>query len=139
MDKSYISTDKSKIDIQKLHNYLCNTSYWAKGRSEQEVVKSIENSECFGLYDSNDNMIGFARVLTDYVVFAYLMDVVVFEEYQGKGFGKKLIKHIMNQDKLQVRLWFLGTADAHALYKQFGFINLDNPERFMLKRNQNHS
>ena len=138
MSEYFISTDKSKIDVEKLHDYLCNTSYWAKGRSKERVIKSIENSDCFGLYDSNEAMVGFARVLTDYVVFAYLMDVVIFDQYRGKGLGKKLISHIMEQENIQVRLWFLGTADAHDLYKKFGFIYLDHPERFMLKRDENY-
>jgi GNAT superfamily N-acetyltransferase len=83
-------------------------------------------------------MLGFARVVTDNVVFAYLMDLFIFEEHQGKGLGTKLVKHIIEQPDLQVRLWFLGTASAHGLYEKFGFSGLDNPERYMLKRDENH-
>ena len=133
-----ISTDKSKLDVEAIHDYLCHQSYWAKGRSLERVKKSIENSICYGLYDDKNNMIGFARVLTDYVVFAYLMDLFVFEDYRGKGLGKKLVKHIMEEPEFQVRLWFLGTADAHGLYEKFGFSALDNPDRFMIKRDTNY-
>jgi GNAT superfamily N-acetyltransferase len=89
------------------------------------------------LYDSEENMQGFARVVSDQVVFAYLMDFFIFEEQRGKGLGKKLLGHILEQPDLQVRLWFLGTNDAHGLYKKFGFTSLDNPERFMFKRDEN--
>ncbi|HFD33016.1 MAG TPA: N-acetyltransferase [Gammaproteobacteria bacterium] len=133
-----ISTDKSKLNVEAIHDYLCHQSYWAKGRSLERVKKSIENSICYGLYDDKNNMIGFARVLTDYVVFAYLMDLFVFEDYRGKGLGKKLVKHIMEETEFQVRLWFLGTADAHGLYEKFGFSALDNPDRFMFKRDTNY-
>jgi len=131
-----ISTDKSRLDVDAIHDYLCNESYWAKGRSLERVTTSIDNSNCFGLYDDSNRMLGFARVISDKVVFAYLMDLIVFPEYRGNGLGKKLVKHIMEQPDFQVRLWFLGTADAHRLYEQFGFIKLDQPERFMLKRNE---
>lgn len=135
--KCSISTDKSKLNVEAIHDYLCNKSYWAKGRSLERVKKSIENSICFGLYDSKNNMLGFARVVTDNVVFAYLMDLFIFEEHQGNGLGTKLTKHIIEQPELQVRLWFLATAGAHDLYKKFGFTGLDNPERFMFKRDEN--
>jgi GNAT superfamily N-acetyltransferase len=133
-----ISTDKTKLNIEAIHDYLCHRSYWAKGRSLENVKKSIENSICFGVYDSKNNMLGFARVITDHVVFAYLMDLFIFEEQQGKDLGTKLVKHIVEQPDLQVRLWFLKTADAHGLYKKFGFTNLDNPDRFMFKRDEKY-
>ena len=83
-------------------------------------------------------MLGFARVVTDKVVFAYLMDLFVFEDYQGKGLGTRLVKHIVEHPDFQVRLWFLGTADAHGLYEKFGFSGLDDPDRFMFKRDLNY-
>jgi len=137
MDYS-ISTDKAKLNVEVIHDYLCHKSYWAKGRSLERVEKSIDNSLCFGLYDSNNTMLGFSRVVSDNVVIAYLMDLFILEAYQGKGLGTKLVKYIMEQPDLQVRLWFLGTADAHGLYKKFGFASLDNPDRFMFKRDERY-
>jgi GNAT superfamily N-acetyltransferase len=133
-----ISTDKTKIDVEAVHDYLCHRSYWAKGRSIERVKDSIENSICFGLYNSENDMLGFARVVTDKVVFAYLMDLFVFEEYQGNGLGKKLVKHIIEHPDLQVRLWLLATASAHGLYKKLGFSGLDDPSRYMFKRDENY-
>lgn len=133
-----ISTDKTKLDIEAIHDYLCHISYWAKGRSLERVKKSINNSRCFGMYDADDNMLGFGRVVTDSVVFAYLMDFFVFEKYQGKGLGEKLAKHIIEHPDLQVRLWFLATHTAHKFYKKFGFSALDHPEWYMFKRDENY-
>jgi GNAT superfamily N-acetyltransferase len=133
-----ISTDKSKIDVEAVHDFLCNRSYWAKGRSLERVKKSIDNSICFGMYDAGENMLGFARVVSDKVVFAYLMDLFIYEEYRGKGLGTKLVKHIVEYPDFQVRLWFLGTKDAHGLYEKFGFSGLDHPERYMFKRDENY-
>ncbi len=136
--KYFISTDKSKLDIEAIHDYLCNKSYWAKGRSFENVRKSIDNSICFGLYDSENKILGFARVVTDKVVFAYLMDFFIFDEYQGDGLGKKLAKYIIEYPELQVRLWFLATDSAHGLYEKFGFSALSDPDRYMLKRDENY-
>jgi GNAT superfamily N-acetyltransferase len=137
--QNLISTDKSKIDVEAVHDFLCNRSYWAKGRSIERVKKSIDNSICYGLYDAEDNMLGFGRVVTDKVVFAYLMDFFIFEPYQGKGYGKQLFRHIIEQPDLQVRLWFLATATAHQFYEKFGFTSLDNPGRYMFKRDIDYS
>ena len=126
-----ISTDKEKLDIQVIHNYLSNESYWARGRAIETVQRSIENSLCFGVYSEN-KQVGFARVITDYAVFAWLLDVFILPEYQGKGYGKKLMKAIMKHSNLQgLRRWGLGTDDAHGLYKQFGFAPLQKPENMM--------
>jgi GNAT superfamily N-acetyltransferase len=136
--KYLISTDKTRLDVAAIHDYLCHRSYWAKGRSLERVKQSIENSICFGMYDAEDNMLGFARLLTDKVVFAYLMDLFIFEKYRGRGLGTALVKHIVEQPDLQVRLWFLATKDAHGLYEKFGFSVIPDPERYMFKRNENY-
>lgn len=139
LDRTYsISTDKSKLDVAAIHEYLCHRSYWAKGRSIERVKISIENSICFGMYDADDTMLGFARVVTDKVVFAYLMDLFIFEGYRGQGLGSALVRHIMEQPDLQVRLWFLATRDAHGLYEKFGFTVIPDPERYMFKRDENY-
>ncbi|MGN6614614.1 MAG: hypothetical protein ACTHKC_06200 [Candidatus Nitrosocosmicus sp.] len=69
------STDKSLLDIQLIHTFLSNSSYWAKGRSYETVKKSIEQSLCFGVYLSVQQrilqQIGFARIVTDYATFAW--------------------------------------------------------------------
>ena len=133
-DSFNISTDNSKLDIKIIHEYLSERSYWAKGRTLEVVKRSIDNSLCFGMYDQNKKMIGFGRVLTDYAVFAYLMDVFIIEEHRGKGLGKNLIDHIMNFKALRkLKRWQLATADAHGLYERYGFTALTMPEKHMEK------
>lgn len=125
-----VSTDKSKLDLGVIHGFL-TSSYWATGRTPEQVQATIDNSLCFGVY-VDGRQIGFARVLTDTVVFAYLMDVFILKEYRGKGYSKILLKEIFSHTKLaHVQKWLLGTTDAHALYRQFGFTELSHPERLM--------
>jgi GNAT superfamily N-acetyltransferase len=130
-----ISTDKSKLDIMTIHEYLSKESYWAKNIPVETVKKSIEGSLCFGLYVTENSIakqVGFARVITDCVTFAYLADVFVLEKYRGRGLSKWLMKTIMVCPDLQgLRRWLLATKDAHGLYLQFGFSALDKPERIM--------
>ena len=126
-----ISTDRSKIDIAFVHDYLCNESYWAKNIPIDIVTKSIEGSLCFAIYHHGDQ-VGFARVVTDHATFGYLADVYISEKFRGKGLAKWLMHCIIDHPQLQgFRRWMLATKDAHGLYAQFGFKPLDNPERIM--------
>ena len=125
-----ISTDKNKLQIDMIHQFLTET-YWAKGRTLDEVKKTIEHCLCFGVY-LKEKQIGFARIATDYTVFAYLMDVFILPEYRGKGFSKQLMKAINEAPELQsCKVWMLKTSDAHNLYKQFGYSELKHPEKVM--------
>ena len=128
----YVSTDKKKLDINMIHEYLSNRSYWARNRSLDKVKTSIENSLCYGIYNENNEQIGFARVVTDYAIFAWILDLFVLEDYQGNGGGKMLMKAIMENPELQdLHRWGLGTRDAHGLYKQFGFKAILRPDVLM--------
>lgn len=132
MEEFIISDDKSKLDIKLIHNFLTN-SYWGKGRTFNEVKRSIEHSYCFGIYDGNDQ-VGFARVITDFVVFAYLMDVFIIEEFRGRGLSKKLLQKIFDDMRFsKIKKWMLATDDAHTLYEKFGFKVIQNPEKLMSK------
>lgn len=127
-----VSTDKSKLDVPFIQNFLKDV-YWAAGRTIEEVQTTIDSSFCFGIY-LDDNQIGFCRVITDYVVFAYVMDVFIIDEHRGKGYSSILVNAMMTEPKLQqVKIWRLATSDAHFLYEKFGFNSLAHPEKMMEK------
>ena len=134
---AYISTDSSALDIGFVHNYLSKTAYWSKGRSLNDVKTSIENSLCFGVYHPHSRQqIGFARVATDFVVFAWIMDLFIDPEYRGQGYAKALVDAILNHKQLkQVNGFGLRTEDAHGLYRQFGFGSIPKPATWMFKGN----
>lgn len=126
-----ISTEQSRLDLKVIHDFLTNSSYWAKGRSFETVKRSVENSLSFGLYE-NERQIGFARVVTDYATFAWMADVFVLEEFRGQGLGTWLVEVILSHPELQgFRRWTLATKDAHEIYRKFGFSELKRPERWM--------
>lgn len=126
-----ISTDKARVDIDRVHAYLCNESYWAKGIPRALVERSIEHSLPFAAYDGEE-LVAFARVVTDNAVFAYIADVFVVPSHRGRGISKQLMTAIRSHPELQsLRRWSLVTSDAQALYRQFGFRELAYPERHM--------
>lgn len=130
--KFYFTTDKEKLNIQRIHGYICNLSYWGRGRTIEEVEKTIEHSLCFGLYDASNEQMGFARLVTDYLLFGYIMDFIVFEEFQGKGYGKKFLEFIMDHQVVsKLKTVALKTKDAHDLYEKFGFQRISDSDLWM--------
>ncbi len=129
-DNYTISTDKTKLNIDSVVLLLAQT-YWASERTKKVINLSIKNSLCFGLYDG-EKQIGFSRVVTDYAIFAYLCDVIITEEYRGKGLGKWLVESIMLHPQLKdLKRWLLATRDAHGLYKKFGWKVVETPNTWM--------
>lgn len=129
----FISSDRALLDLNVIHDYLSNRSYWATGRSMETIRRSIEHSLSFGLYhDATGKQLGFARVITDYATFAWVADVFILDEARGQGLGKWLMEVILAHPELQgFRRWILATKDAHELYRRFGFEELKRPERWM--------
>ncbi|MDD5723659.1 MAG: GNAT family N-acetyltransferase [Syntrophales bacterium] len=135
-DDYVISTNKTRLDVAVIHDFLSNRSYWGKGRTIEAVRKTIDHSLCFGAYNKDNRLVGFARVVSDLTIFAYLMDVFVLEEHRGRGLGKQLVDHIVNYPAFQdIRFWRLDTDDAHELYRKYGFKEPAFPEKIMKKRN----
>ena len=126
-----VSTDRNRLQLDAIHKFLSEESYWARERSREQTATAIKNSLPFGVY-KGENQIGFARVVTDYATFAYLGDVYILPEYRGQGLSKWLMETILNHPDLQgFRRWILATKDAHTLYEKFGFSGLKVPERWM--------
>ena len=126
-----ISTDKNRLDVAMIHAFLADHSYWVPGISRSSVEKCIEHSLCFGAYAAG-RQIGFARVVTDYVRYAHLLDLFVLPGFRGRGISKQLMSEVMSHPQLRTIMRFtLRTQDAHGLYAQYGFTTPCNPESQM--------
>jgi len=118
------------MDLDAIHAYLTR-SYWSEGISKELVSRAMAGSLCFGLFDGG-RQVGFARVVTDRATYAYLCDVYVLEEYQGRGLGTWMMRELMTHPDLQgLRRWALVTRDAHGLYEKVGFAAPANPAGLM--------
>jgi len=127
-----ISTNKSELDIEYIHGVL-KTQYWAEGIPRQTVESSIKNSFCFGVY-KNQKQIGFARVITDFTIFAYIADVFIDSKERKNGYATQLLQNIVSHEDLKgIRRWHLLTKDAHRLYEKIGFSTLADSSRHMEK------
>jgi GNAT superfamily N-acetyltransferase len=107
------------IDLDVVHRFLTEC-YWAKGIPRDVVARSIENSLCFGVF-AERKQVGFARVISDYAIYAYVGDVFVLESFRGHGLGKWFMECVLKYPRLQrLRRWSLVTRDAHGLYSKLG-------------------
>jgi GNAT superfamily N-acetyltransferase len=126
-----ISTDADRLNVEVIHRFLAEDSYWSPGIPRSTVERAIENSLCFGVYH-HAAQVGFARVVTDKSTFALLADVFILRAHRGKGLSKWLMRCVVEHEDLQgLRRFLLLTSDAHGLYRQFGFEQLGSPSRFM--------
>ena len=129
-DTYTISTDPARLDLDAMIEMLTR-AYWAKGRTRERTEHAIAHSLVFGVYEGG-RQVGFARVISDFTIMAYLCDVFIHEDHRAPGLGKWLIRTILDHPDLRdVRRWLLATNDAHKLYRQFGWEALREPENWM--------
>lgn len=122
----FVSADKRLIDSAFVIREI-QASYWGGWRSPAVILKSIDHSLCFGVFQrtegGKDVQVGFARVVTDYCTFAWICDVVISRAHRNKGLGKFLMRTVMDHPDVKPRACMLATQDAHGLYLKFGFKN----------------
>jgi GNAT superfamily N-acetyltransferase len=116
-----LDDDPARIDVDAVHAYLANESYWAQGRPRDVVERLIgEAQRVVGVYDG-ERQVGFARAFSDGVALVYLADVYVLPEYRGRGVGVELVRELVENGPLAELRWILHTRDAHSLYRKVGF------------------
>ena len=131
-----VSSDPERVDLDTVHHYLANDSYWAQGRSRQVMARALANTPLMiGAYDATGAQVGFARMVSDLATYAWLCDVFVLPPARGVGLGVAMVGAIVEHpDVAGVGLQFLATRDAHDLYARFGYRPIDTPTKFMLRQ-----
>lgn len=136
-DSYTISTDCERLDFDRVHAFLA-TSYRSPGISLEAVERAARHSFVFGLYadaEHGSQQVGYARVLSDTIALAYLLDVFILEPYRGQGLALWLVQTILGHHDLRhVRSWYLKTRDARGLYEKAGFTRPSDLDRFMYRR-----
>ncbi len=127
-----LTTDRACIDVSTVESFLRGT-YWAANRTRERIARTLETSLCFIVRRTTDNRpVAFSRVVTDYVDFAWLCDVVVDDAFRASGIGKWMIACVLEHpDLLGLRRIILATSNAHGLYARYGFKALENPSIWM--------
>lgn len=126
-----ISDDSGRLDARAIHAYLTR-SYWATGIPFELVERAIRSSLCIGAYDRTGAQVGLVRLISDYATFCYVCDVYVLEDHRGHGLSQAMLAMAMDHPMLRgLRRWSLVTADAHGLYRKFGFVAVAQPDRYM--------
>ena len=116
-----LDDDASRVDLDAVHDYLANESYWAEGRPRQVVERLVRDAQrVVGVYDGK-RQVGFARAFTDGVSLVYLADVYILPGYRGRGLGVELVREIVDNGPYADLRWVLHTRDAQTLYEKFRF------------------
>ena len=128
-----LDDDPSRVDVDAVHDFLANVSYWAEGRPRETVERLVREAQrVVGVYDGT-KQIGFARAFTDGESLVYLADVYVLDEYRGRGLGVELVREMVENGPYGEMRWILHTRDAHELYRKFRFAE---PSERLMERNK---
>ncbi len=126
-----LSSDRERIDLERVHRWLSTDAYWAMGRPLEQMRAALAGSEPFGVYDRAGEQVAIARVVTDGAVFAYLCDVYVDPAHRGRGLGSRLVQHLREHYAARgLNRFVLVTRDAQAVYARHGFTEVE-PGRWM--------
>jgi GNAT superfamily N-acetyltransferase len=110
-----------RIDLDAVHRFLSEESYWARGRPREVQERLVSSStRVVGLYHEG-RQVGFCRAASDGVSFVYLADVYVLEPYRRRGLGVELVRAMIEDGPLAELRWVLHTKDMHRLYGKLGF------------------
>jgi GNAT superfamily N-acetyltransferase len=129
-DTFVISTDPSALDMEAVFGFLAQAKWWTE-LTRESLERALRHSLCFSLKEG-DRQIGFARVITDFVTYAYLCDVYIVEERRGRGLGSWLIHSALEHPDLKkLKRVALITHDAQGFYLGLDFCFLPNCSCYM--------
>jgi GNAT superfamily N-acetyltransferase len=135
LSEDVVDTDKAQLDLDRIHRWLSVESYWAQGRTRDEVERSLANSAVSGAYRGVEQ-VGFARAVTDAATFAWLCVVFVDSAHRGRRVGKLLVHAAVEYaDCTGLGITAPATRDAQDLYARCGGSHsVEQPERWMVRR-----
>jgi GNAT superfamily N-acetyltransferase len=126
-----VTNDPDAVDLDVVHHFMSEESYWARGRTREAQARANAQCACFSIvHEPTGRFVGFGRVLSDEVAFAWVADVFVLERERGQGLGTFLITCI-DEAYAHVARMLLGTRDAHGVYAKAGFGPIARIERLM--------
>ena len=116
-----LDDDPARVDVDVVHRFLAAEAYWAPGRDRATIERLVRESTRVIAAYRGEELVGFARVMSDGSNMAWLGDVFVVDGHRGHGLGVELVREAVEHPPHRDLTWFLNTKDAHALYERFGF------------------
>jgi N-acetylglutamate synthase-like GNAT family acetyltransferase len=118
-----LDDDPQRVDVDAVHAFISEESYWGRGRPRELVERAIRGSaRVVGLY-RDGAQIGFARAASDGAIVAYLADVYVLAPYRGRGLAQEMLRELIDNGPHAELTWLLHTEDAQGLYAKLGFVS----------------
>ena len=106
----------------KLQKFLNRNAFWAKDRKLNDLKKCLSNSDVIISIWVGSEIVGFGRALSDGIYRGVLWDIVIDKNHQGKGYGKLIVKTLLNSPKLKhTKKVYLMTTDKKQFYSQIDF------------------
>lgn len=134
-DGYVLTTDRSRLDLDVIHGFLSGEAYWSAGMSRSLLERALSASLPMAVLAPDGSIAGFARLVTDYTVFAYLRDVFTLPQHRGRGLAAWLALTIRSHPELvSISNWMLATRDAHGVYARAGYQPVPHPEWYMTFR-----
>ena len=108
--------------LNKLQKLLNNNAFWARNRTINDLKKCLANSDVIVSLWVGKEIVGFGRALTDGIYRGVLWDIVIDQNYQGKGFGKLIVENLLSSKKIKnTKKLYLMTTNKKLFYSQFDF------------------
>lgn len=126
-----VSTDKERLNVPWLLREL-NATYWGHWYTMHQFIKAIDHSVCFGLYEGKAQ-VGFGRVISDFAATSTINDVIITSSHRGRGLGRMLMEAIVAHPSVAPTVCVLGTRDAPAFYRRFGFVGVDEQTKIFTR------
>ena len=137
-DGYQVDDNVSRMQLDVVHGCL-QTAYWSPGVQGGVVERAVANSVVVAVYSPEGDQVAMARAVTDRATFAWIADVFVLPEHRGHGVGRFVVESLLEHPELQgLRRIMLATQDAHDLYRSYGFEDLDDPGRYLVRRTTEH-
>ena len=122
-------------DLEKLRCLFNQSAFWASGRNFEDLAKAISYSCPVGTAWNEETLVGFARATSDGVYRATIWDVVIHDDYQGAGLGRRLVETVLAHPHMSsVERTYLMTTNQKHFYKRVGFT--ENQTTTMVLLNQ---
>jgi ribosomal protein S18 acetylase RimI-like enzyme len=140
MESYRLVSELTEQQISELTD-LYKNEFWSQNRTRQDVTKMLAASDItIGLLDECDRLIGFIRVLTDFVYRAFIFDVIIKPTHRNQGLGKKLLDSVVHHPQLR-SVEYLGLyclPEMVPFYERWGFTTEIGGLQLMVCPNAHH-